>query len=67
LTRVADVDIRNAADAFERMMGTQGSVAVTVLRDGAERTVDFVPGTMGAPADRVFRVEGSQVQVFRSE
>jgi membrane-associated protease RseP (regulator of RpoE activity) len=70
LLRVADVDIRNASDAFGRMVGAQGSVAVTVLRDGAERTVDFVPGLVGAPADRVFRIEGvttPPVQVFRNE
>ena len=70
LTRVGDVDIRDAADAFGRLVATHGTITVSVLRDGSERTVDFVPGRIGTPPNQLFRVDGAampQVQVFRSE
>jgi S1-C subfamily serine protease len=70
LVSVADVDIHNAADAFGRLVSARGSVAVTVVRDGAERAVEFMPGPVSSPADQLIRVEESplqHVQVFRSE
>lgn len=70
LVSVADVAVRDAADAFGRLMGSRGAVAATVLRDGAERTVDFAPGQLATPPDQMIRLDSGgfqEIQVFRSE
>jgi PDZ domain len=66
--------IRNAADAFGRLMRAADGVSVTVLRDGGERTVDFVAGTVPTPPDQLVPLHGEgrigdgvEVHVFRSE
>jgi S1-C subfamily serine protease len=66
--------VRNAADAFGRLMRAGTGVSVTVLRDGGERTVEFAPGALPSPADHLMplhgggRIEdGFEVQVLRSE
>lgn len=70
LVNVADANVRDAADAFGRLVGARNGVAVTVMRDGTERTVDFVPAPNPPEGDHLFRIEGGAtqgVQVFRSE
>jgi len=67
---VADVKVRDGADAFGRLAGSREGAVVTVMRDGAERTVDFVPGLTLQPPDRLIRLDGDAIdgiQVFRSE
>jgi S1-C subfamily serine protease len=70
LVSVADVNVHDAADAFGRLVSSRGSVAVTVMREGAERTVDFVPESIPPPADHLIGVDGGEIQkiqVFRNE
>jgi S1-C subfamily serine protease len=70
LISVGDANVRDAADAFGRLLGARGGLAVTVMRDGAERTVDFVPAPVPPLGDHLIGIEEGateRVQVFRGE